>query len=152
VVVASAYPAYGGYARAPAVVVQAPAAPGAAGGTDVAPSNDAERDAVRDLLRNLRAKGKDETRRPGPAPAQITVRLPADARLWVDNVACPLTSDRRSFATPRLQPGRQYAYTLRAEVRRDGRQVSESRRVNVAAGRQVNVRFDFTSELASTGR
>jgi len=78
-------------------------------------------------------------------PAQVTVRLPAEARLWVEGQPCPLTSEKRSFATPGLQPGRQYVYNMRAEVVRDGQIVEQNQRVVVAAGRQVNVTFgDFT--------
>jgi uncharacterized protein (TIGR03000 family) len=132
-----------------AVVVRA--GPAGGGGADVSPSTGAERDAVRDLLKKMRSKS-EETRNGGPTPARVTVRLPADAQLWVNDVACPLTSDTRSFVTPRLERGQRYSYTLRAEVRRDGRPVTQTRRVNIAAGRQVNVRFDFATELTTTGR
>jgi uncharacterized protein (TIGR03000 family) len=77
--------------------------------------------------------------------ARVTVRLPAQARLWVNDVPCPLTSDTRSFVTPTLQPGQKYAYTLRAQVEREGQRLTETRQVPVAAGRQVNVRFDFAT-------
>jgi uncharacterized protein (TIGR03000 family) len=80
--------------------------------------------------------------------AQITVRLPAEARLWVDGTPCPLTSDTRSFATPKLETGRQYVYTMRAEVVRDGQTVAQTQRVVLGAGRQVNVTF---GELEPTG-
>src|SRR5262249_35192024 len=50
------------------------------------------------------------------APARITVKLPADARLFVDDVACPLTSAERTFDTPRLEAGRRYFYNMRAEL------------------------------------
>src|SRR5262245_28498571 len=46
--------------------------------------------------------------------ARITVRLPADAKLFVDNAECPLTSAVRTFATPKLEQGKKYYYTLRA--------------------------------------
>ena len=83
-----------------------------------------------------------------PRAARITVKLPMDARLWVDNVNCPLTSDERSFKTPALTPGQQYYYTLRMEVEKDGRVVSENRRVFVAAGQQVNVDFNTATVTA----
>jgi uncharacterized protein (TIGR03000 family) len=133
----------------------APAAGGnggyAAASPDTTPSTKAEQEAVRDLLKKLRNKS-DESRWNAPAPARVTVRLPADARLYVNGVACPLTSDTRSFVTPRLRPGQRYAYTLRAEVRREGRTVAETRRVNVAAGRRVRVNFDFSPQLTATSR
>jgi uncharacterized protein (TIGR03000 family) len=72
---------------------------------------------------------------------RVTVKLPADARLFVDGVSYPSTSATRSFETPRIEPGRRYSYELRAEVVRDGRTLSESRRVVVEAGKEVNVEF-----------
>ncbi len=73
--------------------------------------------------------------------ATVVVRLPKDAKLWVDEVSCPLTSDVRSFNTPALKTGRKYFYTLKAEVVRDGKPVTEARRVLVAAGKRVDVDF-----------
>jgi uncharacterized protein (TIGR03000 family) len=83
-----------------------------------------------------------------PAPAHLTVQLPESARLFVDNVACPQTSSKRSFDTPKLEPGKTYYYTLRAELVRDGQTVSESRRVDVKAGKEINVSFGDMTSLA----
>jgi uncharacterized protein (TIGR03000 family) len=81
--------------------------------------------------------------------AHLTVLLPTEAKLFVDDVVCPLTSSRRTFDTPRLEPGRTYAYTLRAELQRDGQALSETRRVIVEAGRSVTVEFkDLTVQSA----
>jgi uncharacterized protein (TIGR03000 family) len=84
----------------------------------------------------------DARQRSAAAPAHFTVRLPAEARLVVHGVRCPLTSDTRSFDTPELAPGEVYFYDLEAEVTRDGRVVTESKRVAFRAGEQVTVRFD----------
>jgi uncharacterized protein (TIGR03000 family) len=89
---------------------------------------------------------------PSNSVASVTVRLPADAKLFVDDVACPLTSDVRSFATPALQPGQQYAYTMRAEVVRDGTTRTESQRVLVRAGQAVEVRFGALPAVATVQR
>jgi uncharacterized protein (TIGR03000 family) len=69
--------------------------------------------------------------------ARVTIDLPADARVWVDNVFCPV----RSFDTPELEPGRKYFYTVRAELVRDGQTIVQSRRVTLSAGQDVNVNF-----------
>lgn len=78
----------------------------------------------------------------GSTPAQITVRLPADARLTVHGIACPLTSDMRTFDTPALAPGQSYYYLLKAEVVRDGRTIAQTRRVDFRSGQRVTVSFD----------
>jgi len=165
--VSGCYSCYGCYGAAPA----RPAAGGGGGGggaggggggggarvdPSLMPRNEAEADAVRDALKKLRKKrqqrrdddeaSSDTLVSTTQRAAQITVRLPADARLYVDNVFCPLTSSTRSFPTPPLQPGRDFYYTLRAEVTRNGETLVRSQRVTVGAGRQVNVEFnDFES-------
>jgi uncharacterized protein (TIGR03000 family) len=86
------------------------------------------------------------------APAQVTVRLPAEARLWVDGAPCPLTSDTRTFATPGLTPGREYVYIMRAEAIRDGQTITQTQRIVLAAGRQVNVTFGDLAPASVTRR
>jgi uncharacterized protein (TIGR03000 family) len=77
----------------------------------------------------------------GKEAARVTVKLPADARLYVDDVPCPLTSETRSFDTPDLDAGRAYYYTLKAEVVREGATQTATRRVVLEAGKQVTVEF-----------
>jgi uncharacterized protein (TIGR03000 family) len=117
------------------------------------PQSEAERAAVRDALKQLREKKEPTRYRNGTTlvsaraqAARVTVQLPADARLFIDNVACPLTSSTRSFNTPALQQGRDYYYTLRAEVTRNGQTRVQSQRVTVAAGRHVRVEFNNLSQ------
>lgn len=43
------------------------------------------------------------------AKATVVVELPADAKLYLDGNAVPLTSARRTFETPELKPGKTYA-------------------------------------------
>jgi uncharacterized protein (TIGR03000 family) len=88
----------------------------------------------------------------GGAPARVIVKLPEDARLFVDSAACPLTSTRRAFQTPELPPGKDYVYTIKAEVSRDGRTVTASKRVTVRAGQDSVVDFSDLREVQSTHR
>jgi len=81
----------------------------------------------------LAAEGKDS--------ARITVKLPADARLYVDGRLCPLTSDTRSFTTPELAADQKYYYTLKAEVVRGGETRTARKRVIVEAGKDIAVEF-----------
>jgi uncharacterized protein (TIGR03000 family) len=115
-----------------------------------APTTSAEREAVAELLRGMRAK-QETAVAVKSAPARITVQLPADAKLFVDNTPCPLKSDRRSFQTPALEQGRKYYYTLRMEVERDGQTMVRSQRVVMTAGQEVNVQLG-DSQLAQTER
>jgi len=86
-----------------------------------------------------------------PAPAQVTINLPADAKLFVDDVVCPLTSDTRSFSTPKLRQGQKYFYDVRAEVVRGGATVSETQRVVIEAGKQVSVTFPKLAPVTVAG-
>lgn len=82
--------------------------------------------------------------KPAGEKANITVHLPAEAKLFVDGVACPLTSATRSFETPNLVPGRTYFYNLKIEVVRDGETMTDSRHVKMQAGQEVVVDFKNT--------
>jgi uncharacterized protein (TIGR03000 family) len=82
----------------------------------------------------------------------ITDTQPPEANLYVDNSLCPLTSDVRSFNTPRLEPGKKYYYTMRAEVVQNGQTVVQSQRVTMTAGQQVNVDFGNVTSTAWTAK
>jgi uncharacterized protein (TIGR03000 family) len=83
----------------------------------------------------------------GLATAQFTVRLPAAARLWVNDTPCPLTSDTRSFQSPPLPAGKEYAYTLRAIEIRGNRELLVQKKVVFTTGKQtdVDLRPDFAA-------
>jgi uncharacterized protein (TIGR03000 family) len=73
--------------------------------------------------------------------ARVIVELPTGAKLFVDDKPIQDGSPRQSFRTPVLQKGEDYYYEIRAEVVRDGKPVSETRRVVVKAG--AVIRTDF---------
>jgi len=81
---------------------------------------------------------------PSAGTALITIRLPADAMLWVDDVQTTQTGPMRQFVTPgALTPGQTYHYTLKAQWNQNGQPVMRERKIDFQAGGQVNV--DFTS-------
>ncbi|MBY0513611.1 MAG: TIGR03000 domain-containing protein [Gemmataceae bacterium] len=75
----------------------------------------------------------------GPGVGTVTVNLPADAKLQFNGTPAEGSGMVRTFQTPPLEPGQDYAYTLTAEVVVNGevRQVSE--KVVVRAGGQTTV-------------
>jgi uncharacterized protein (TIGR03000 family) len=87
-----------------------------------------------------------------PDTARITVKLPADARLSVDGVTFATTEGARTFETPKLEAGRSYYYTLRAEMVRDGKTHSEDKRVVVEAGKEVKVEFTDLPAVRTVSR
>lgn len=79
-----------------------------------------------------------------PAPAQISVKLPDNAKLFVNDVACNV----RTFNTPKLDPDREYSYTLKAEI--GGR--TESKVVRFRAGQPVTVDFTTPADVRTVSR
>jgi uncharacterized protein (TIGR03000 family) len=82
--------------------------------------------------------------------AHVTVKVPADARLWVDGKPTTSTGTVRQFISPALTPGRRYAYDLRARWKEHGREVTQTRQVVVTAG--ADVRVDFPLPPGTAGR
>jgi uncharacterized protein (TIGR03000 family) len=76
------------------------------------------------------------------ASALVTVRLPKDARLFVDGTPIPQKLAVRKFTTPKLAPGQLYYYTVKVELDREGEVVTKSKRVVVEAGKKVEVTFE----------
>jgi uncharacterized protein (TIGR03000 family) len=91
---------------------------------------------------------KTEKKTAESASSRVIVLLPRDAKLWVDNVECPLTSTVRSFDTPSLDPSQKYAYNLKIEMVREGRTITETRRAVITPGQPVQV--DFNAGALST--
>jgi uncharacterized protein (TIGR03000 family) len=85
----------------------------------------------------------------GSAPATITVNLPADAKLTIDDSPTNATSGNRTFATPALEAGNEYFYTLKVEVTRNGQTVTDSKRISVRGGEETQVNFDFSDRVAA---
>jgi len=85
------------------------------------------------------------------APATIVVSLPANAKLLIDDRATSSTSANRTFATPALEQGKEYYYTLTAEIVRDGKNETVTQKVAVRAGEasRVNIEFPAATSVAS---
>jgi uncharacterized protein (TIGR03000 family) len=73
--------------------------------------------------------------------AKLIVDLPADAKLFIDDRPMNVASQHPIFVTPGLQAGKTYYYDLRAEVVRDGKAVSDFKRVVFHAGDELRESF-----------
>ncbi len=82
------------------------------------------------------------------AQATLMVDLPADATLTIDDEATASISANRVFVTPPLETGREFHYTLKAKVVRDGRTQTTTQRVAVRAGEVSRVELTLP---ATTG-
>jgi uncharacterized protein (TIGR03000 family) len=74
--------------------------------------------------------------------ALVQVELPADAKLTFDGVATKSSETVRNFATPVLQPGSEYSYTLTAEIVREGKTMTATRTITVKANEVTSVKLD----------
>ena len=82
------------------------------------------------------------------ASVYLSVRVPADAEIWVDGVATRQTGTSRKFVSPPLSAGQEYTYELTARWTENGREVVQTRRIDVTAGDRKSV--DFTQPDAET--
>jgi len=78
--------------------------------------------------------------------ARITVRAPADAKVWFNNTPTTTTGDVRRFESPPLAAGN-YTYDVEARWNQNGHPVSEVRHVQVTPGSHVEI--DFPVEQAA---
>ncbi len=76
-----------------------------------------------------------------PNRARLIVEAPQDAKLFVNDKPIPFTSEKRSFSTPELKAGESYYYEVRVEIMRDGKPVSETRKVVIQRGDVARVDF-----------
>lgn len=82
-------------------------------------------------------------------PANLMVTLPADATLTIDGYVTKSTSSQRLFTTPALETGKEFTYTLKATVNRDGKAETVTRVVSVRGGEQTTVQLDFNAPAAA---
>lgn len=84
--------------------------------------------------------------------ARLIVDLPEDAKLYIDDQLMKTPTGKRSFRTPALEPGQSYYYILKAEVVRDGKTQTETKRVIVRAGDEVKANFATLEAVATAKR
>ena len=91
-------------------------------------------------------KKKDDDGDEVSAPATVVVKAAQDVSISFNGYVTTRKSEEETFQTPELQPGRTYAYQVKAEALRDGKKVVLNKRILVRAGGRSNVDF---SDLAS---
>lgn len=84
-----------------------------------------------------------------PAAGTVTVSVPADAELRFNGAAVTGTGGTRTFRTPPLEPGREYAYELTAEVVRGGQRQTLTGRVVVKAGQTATATLEAPAVRAA---
>jgi uncharacterized protein (TIGR03000 family) len=80
--------------------------------------------------------------------AVLTVSVPAEATIYVNDKATTTPGAERQFVSRNLAPGAVYTYRIRAEVERDGQKLTETKTITMTAGDQSQLRFDFQAAVA----
>ena len=93
---------------------------------------------IREETIPLPKKGQESQ---APTKARLIVDVPADGKVYVDDQPMKTPAEHRVYQTPDLEPGQTYVYDIRVEVQRDGKAVSETKRVLLKAGQEVHADF-----------
>jgi uncharacterized protein (TIGR03000 family) len=84
-----------------------------------------------------------------PGCALLDVSVPDNAEVWLEGAATKQTGVSRQFVSPPLKTGHDYHYEIKARWKQDGRDVEETREVNVHAGERLSVTFPTASQKVS---
>jgi uncharacterized protein (TIGR03000 family) len=88
----------------------------------------------------------------GAKSAQLIIDKPADGVIYVDNLPVKSEGATQTFATPILDPSQAYYYMVRVELTRDGKAMSESRRVIVRSGQIIQEQFNEQGIMTASAR
>jgi uncharacterized protein (TIGR03000 family) len=73
---------------------------------------------------------------------ELAVRVPADAKLFVNDKATTSTGSLRNFTTKNLDPKQTYTYAIRAEFEHNGQTISQTKTATVSVGDVASLSFD----------
>jgi uncharacterized protein (TIGR03000 family) len=77
---------------------------------------------------------------------RLTVSVPADAKVFVNDLLTKSTGERRQYSSSGLQPAAVYGFRVRAEFVRDGKPISEEKTVQLTAGQTGSLAFSSAPE------
>jgi uncharacterized protein (TIGR03000 family) len=110
-----------------------------------APVTGGEEKGKDDKGKDDKGKGKDDNEISANR-ARLVVEMPRDAKLTIDDQPMTVNEGRRSFNTPALEKGQK----VKVEVMRNGKPVSDKRKVIIRAGDVVREDFRSMGEATST--
>jgi uncharacterized protein (TIGR03000 family) len=79
----------------------------------------------------------------------IAVRVPDSAVIWFDGDKRTETGSLREFVTPPLPPGQRYTYEIKAQWVENGREVLQTRKVDIYAGDRLMVNLLTPAKTAA---
>jgi uncharacterized protein (TIGR03000 family) len=78
----------------------------------------------------------------------LSVKVPAEAKVFVNDRPTMSTGEQREYVSRNLQAGARYNYDVRVEYIRNGQPVTENKSVQVGAGQTASL--DFTGEAVES--
>lgn len=81
--------------------------------------------------------------------ATIFVNLPADAKVFVNDMATVSTGEHRHYVSRGLRGGVAYTYKIRVEFAKDGKPASENKLVRLRAGESIELAFGGAQPAAA---
>lgn len=82
--------------------------------------------------------------------ALLSVKVPTDAKVFVNDGPTTSAGVDREYISRDLEPGARYSYNVRAEFVRDGKPVTEEKTVRLTAGQTVSLNFTNDEKQVQT--
>lgn len=93
--------------------------------------------------------GDQSMHEPALGSATLAVRVPVNARVYINDRPTRTTGTYRQYISRGLVPGSDYTYEVRVDVVRDGRTISDVRTVNLRAGGSQELAFGMDRQPAT---
>jgi uncharacterized protein (TIGR03000 family) len=77
----------------------------------------------------------------GGTAAELHIRVPANAEIWLNDYKTKLTGAHRIFVSPPLAGDQDYRYHVRVRWLENGQEITQERAVPVAPGTRTSVQF-----------
>jgi len=91
--------------------------------------------------------GDQSQRTASAARTSLSVRVPADAKLYLAGKETRSSGPVRQFITSKIQPGQGWTkYTVRAVIYRGGKEISREQTISLKAGDSRELAFDFEGQ------
>ncbi len=85
---------------------------------------------------------------PRKRSVRVNLEVPSDAKIWFYGSQTNQTGTIRSFESPPVAAGPEYAYQIRIQWKQNGKDVTQTRQIKVHAGDVINLTLGSPAEFA----
>jgi uncharacterized protein (TIGR03000 family) len=102
------------------------------------------------LVFDAPAAAENVAEKPEPPTTELSLTVPANAKVTLAGSLTQQTGEQRQFSTTRLSPGETWEnYVILVEVERDGKTVEMERTITLIGGQSHEETFDFDAQLVA---